>query len=191
MAEQTLYLVDASTSVTYRMPACMVEKLEVPVSISETKLIGPDTIVLAQADPVTHRILGQAKWSLQFHPLQDRLAAGRTLNGPHRSDLAVIHRPTGAPASEASTGQQKALLIGLILASAEALCASGGGPAPLLLLDEAAAHLDPDRRKALFDELAAMRGQAWLTGTDAYLFETFGTAAQRVRVESSSAALEP
>lgn len=110
------------------------------------------------------------------------IAAGRTLSGPHRSDLAVIHRPTGAPAGEASTGQQKALLIGLVLASAEALCASGAGPAPLLLLDEAAAHLDPDRRKALYDELAAMRGQAWLTGTDAYLFETFGTAAQRVHV---------
>lgn len=118
------------------------------------------------------------------------IAAGRTLSGPHRSDLGVIHRPTGAPAGEASTGQQKALLIGLVLASAEALAASGGGPAPLLLLDEAAAHLDPDRRAALFDELAAMRGQAWLTGTDAFLFESFHNRAQRVRVESSAAFLE-
>ena len=101
-----------------------------------------------------------------------------------------IAHPTRAPASEASTGQQKALLIGLILASAEALCARGAGPAPLLLLDEAAAHLDPDRRKALYDELAAMRGQAWLTGTDAYLFETFGTAAQRVRVSEATARIE-
>lgn len=119
------------------------------------------------------------------------IAAGRTLSGPHRSDLTVIHRPSGAPAGDASTGQQKALLIGLVLASAEALSASGGGPAPLLLLDEAAAHLDPDRRSALFAELAAMNGQAWLTGTDAYLFETFGTAAQRVHVQECSASVLP
>lgn len=118
------------------------------------------------------------------------IAAGRTLSGPHRADLGVIHRPTGAPAGEASTGQQKALLIGLVLASAEALASGGAGPSPLLLLDEAAAHLDPDRRKALFDELSAMRGQAWLTGTDLYLFETFGTGAQRVRVEAYSAFVE-
>ncbi|HAY06333.1 MAG TPA: DNA replication and repair protein RecF, partial [Hyphomonas sp.] len=90
----------------------------------------------------------------------------------------------------ASTGQQKALLIGLVLASAEALAASATGPSPLLLLDEAAAHLDPDRRAALFDELAVMRGQAWLTGTDAFLFETFRNRCQLVRVESFSAVVE-
>ncbi|MFN4225742.1 MAG: DNA replication/repair protein RecF [Hyphomonas sp.] len=118
------------------------------------------------------------------------IGAGRTLSGPHRTDLGVIHRPTGAPAGEASTGQQKALLIGLVLASAEALAASAAGPSPLLLLDEAAAHLDPDRRAALFDELAAMRGQAWLTGTDAYLFESFRNRCQLVRVESCRAVVE-
>ena len=118
------------------------------------------------------------------------IGAGRTLSGPHRSDLGVIHRPSGAPAGEASTGQQKALLIGLVLASAGALSVNGTGPDPLLLLDEAAAHLDPDRRRALFDELAAMNGQAWLTGTDAFLFEGFGARAQRVRVEACSAMVE-
>jgi DNA replication and repair protein RecF len=118
------------------------------------------------------------------------IGAGRTLSGPHRSDLGVIHRPSGAPAGEASTGQQKALLIGLGLASAGALSVNGEGPDPLLLLDEAAAHLDPDRRRALFDELAAMNGQAWLTGTDAFLFEGFGARAQRVRVEACSAVVE-
>ena len=76
-------------------------------------------------------------------------AAGRTLSGPHRVDFAVIHRPTGAPAREASTGQQKALLIGLVLASVSALA---GEVSPLVLLDEAAAHLDADRRAALYDE---------------------------------------
>ena len=111
-------------------------------------------------------------------------AAGRTLSGPHRSDLSVIHRPTGAPAGEASTGQQKALLIGLILASARALSEDGDGPSPLILLDEAAAHLDRDRRAALFDELIELGGQAWLTGTEEFLFEAFGDRAQRVEIKS-------
>lgn len=115
------------------------------------------------------------------------IAAGRTIDGPHRTDLAVIHRPTGAPAREASTGQQKALLIGLILASASALRSGGEGPTPLLLLDEAAAHLDPDRRAALFDELADLGGQAWLTGTEAFLFEAFGDRAQRIHVTDGRA----
>lgn len=111
-------------------------------------------------------------------------AAGRTLSGPHRSDLSVIHRPTGAPAGEASTGQQKALLIGLILASARALCEDGEGPSPLILLDEAAAHLDRDRRAALFDELIELGGQAWLTGTEEFLFEAFGDRAQRAEIKA-------
>ncbi|MCR9270942.1 MAG: DNA replication/repair protein RecF [Hyphomonadaceae bacterium] len=113
-------------------------------------------------------------------------AAGRTLSGPHRSDLIVIHRPTGAPAGEASTGQQKALLIGLILASARALSEDGDGPSPLILLDEAAAHLDRDRRSALFDELIEIGGQAWLTGTEEFLFEAFGDRAQRVEIKADA-----
>ena len=113
-------------------------------------------------------------------------AAGRTLSGPHRSDLNVIHRPTGAPAGDASTGQQKALLIGLILASARALCDDGDGPSPLILLDEAAAHLDRDRRAALFDELIEIGGQAWLTGTEEFLFEAFEDRAQRVEIEAAT-----
>ena len=115
------------------------------------------------------------------------MAAGRTLSGPHRTDLAVIHRPTAMPAGDASTGQQKALLIGLILASAAALAKDGEGPSPILLLDEAAAHLDADRRAALFDELCALGGQAWLTGTEAFLFEAFGDRAQRFEVRDGEA----
>ena len=116
-------------------------------------------------------------------------AAGRTLSGPHRTDLTVIHRPTGAPAGEASTGQQKALLIGLIRASARALSEDGAGPSPLILLDEAAAHLDRDRRAALFDELIELGGQAWLTGTEEFLFEAFEDRAQRVEIEADSDAV--
>jgi len=113
-------------------------------------------------------------------------AAGRTLSGPHRTDLSVIHRPTGAAAGDASTGQQKALLIGLILASARALSEDGDGPSPLILLDEAAAHLDRDRRAALFDELLEIGGQAWLTGTEAFLFEAFEERAQTVEVKADT-----
>jgi DNA replication and repair protein RecF len=105
--------------------------------------------------------------------------AGRTLEGVHRTDLQVVHRPKNMPAAECSTGEQKALLIGLILANAQALFERDFAPDPLLLLDEAAAHLDSDRRAALYDELAALGGQAWLTGTDRLLFDAFGERAQR------------
>ncbi len=109
-------------------------------------------------------------------------AAGRTLEGVHRTDLRVIHRPKNLPAAQCSTGEQKALLIGLILANARALFGRDFAPSPLLLLDEAAAHLDSDRRAALYDELAALGGQAWLTGTDRNLFDAFGDRAQRFSV---------
>lgn len=105
--------------------------------------------------------------------------AGRTLSGVHRSDLVVLHRPKQLPASQCSTGEQKALLMGMILANAKALLEGDFAPNPLLLLDEAAAHLDSDRRAALYDELAVLGGQAWLTGTDATLFDAFGDRAQK------------
>jgi len=109
-------------------------------------------------------------------------AAGRTTEGVHRTDLRVIHAPKGLPADQCSTGEQKALLIGLILANAQALFERDFAPSPLLLLDEAAAHLDSDRRAALYDELAALGGQSWLTGTDRSLFDAFGDRAQRFEV---------
>ncbi len=110
-------------------------------------------------------------------------AAGRTLAGPHRSDLVVGHGPKEMPAALASTGEQKALLIGLVLAHAEMLRdRHGGGEAPILLLDEIAAHLDAGRRAALFRELLRLGGQAWMTGTDAIAFDALGQDAQRLVV---------
>jgi DNA replication and repair protein RecF len=109
-------------------------------------------------------------------------AAGRTTEGVHRTDLGVIHAPKGLPAAQCSTGEQKALLVGIVLASAQALFERDFAPSPLLLLDEAAAHLDSDRRAALYDELAALGGQSWLTGTDRSLFDAFGDRAQRFEV---------
>jgi DNA replication and repair protein RecF len=97
-------------------------------------------------------------------------AAGRTLAGPHRSDLIVTHLGKGQPAARSSTGEQKALLLALILAHAD-LVAERVGRRPILLLDEVAAHLDPSRRMALFQRLGEAGGQVWMTGTEAGLFE--------------------
>jgi DNA replication and repair protein RecF len=96
-------------------------------------------------------------------------AAGRTLIGPHTSDLAVRHGPKQLDARQCSTGEQKALLTGLVLAHAH-LVAAASGIAPIVLLDEIAAHFDPRRRAALFDELAALGGQVWMTGADEAVF---------------------
>jgi DNA replication and repair protein RecF len=96
-------------------------------------------------------------------------AAGRTLDGPHLSDLAVTHAGKGIPARDASTGEQKALLIRLVLAHAR-LIKEMTGFAPLLLLDEVVAHLDPARRTALYDALATLGAQVWMTGADPAAF---------------------
>jgi DNA replication and repair protein RecF len=104
-------------------------------------------------------------------------AAGRTLEGPHRTDLIVQHRPKSMPAALCSTGEQKALLIGLILAHAR-LTGELSGMAPILLLDEIAAHLDTGRRAALFGILDDLGGQAFMTGTDRSLFEALEGDAQ-------------
>jgi DNA replication and repair protein RecF len=108
-------------------------------------------------------------------------AAGRTLVGPHRSDLVVTHLAKDQPADRCSTGEQKALLLSTILAHAD-LVAEAAGRRPLLLLDEVAAHLDVRRRTALFERLQAGGGQVWMTGTDAGLFEAIGASATRLEV---------
>jgi DNA replication and repair protein RecF len=103
-------------------------------------------------------------------------AAGRTTEGPHRQDLAVAHRAKGMPAARSSTGEQKALLLGLVLAHAELVTDRRGEP-PILLLDEVAAHLDPKRRAALFARLEG-RGQVWMSATEAALFDGIGEASR-------------
>ncbi len=104
-------------------------------------------------------------------------AAGRTLSGPHRVDLSVTHAPKSMPAHLCSTGEQKALLIGLILVHAR-LVKQMTGITPILLLDEIAAHLDPVRRRALFAALERLGAQCWMTGTDPVLFADLGARAQ-------------
>jgi DNA replication and repair protein RecF len=108
-------------------------------------------------------------------------AAGRATAGPHRQDLDVTHTAKAQPASRGSTGEQKALLLGIVLAHAD-LVAARRGQRPILLLDEVAAHLDPDRRAALFARLEG-RGQTWMTATEAGLFDAIGPAASRFHVD--------
>lgn len=113
------------------------------------------------------------------------MAAGRTLVGPHRADLAALYTAKGVPADQCSTGEQKALLISLILANARALAQDFGAP-PVLLLDEVAAHLDAARRAALFDEITALGSQAFMTGTGPELFDALGPRGQYVEVTDSA-----
>lgn len=113
------------------------------------------------------------------------LAAGRTLTGPHRADLVARYGAKNSPADQCSTGEQKALLISLILSNARALTEELGRP-PILLLDEVAAHLDPRRRAALYDEICDLQAQALMTGTEPSLFEALGQRAQQVSVSDSN-----
>jgi DNA replication and repair protein RecF len=110
-------------------------------------------------------------------------AAGRTLDGPHLTDLQVIFAPKSMPARDASTGEQKALLIGLVLAHAN-LVAEMTGITPLLLLDEVVAHLDPVRRTALCDELAKLGAQVWMTGADPAAFSGLAGSGEIFDVEA-------
>ncbi len=112
-------------------------------------------------------------------------AAGRALVGPQTSDLIVWHGPKGVEAARASTGEQKALLVGLVLAHAR-LVGAMGGVAPIMLLDEIAAHFDPSRRAALYSDLARLGGQVWMSGADPGAFAELGADAQRYRVSGGA-----
>ncbi len=120
--------------------------------------------------------------TLARHRERDR-AVGRALDGPHRSDLIVGHGPKEMPAKVCSTGEQKALLIGLVLAHADLVSRRNDGASPILLLDEVTAHLDPVRRSALFEEILALGTQAWMSGTDLDAFAGLGDRAQKWAVE--------
>ncbi len=109
------------------------------------------------------------------------IASGRTLVGPHRADLYGVFATKGVPAADSSTGEQKALLISLVLSNARALV-DDFGAAPIVLLDEVAAHLDATRRAALYDEISALGAQAWMTGTGPELFTELGSRAQYFEV---------
>ena len=138
----------------------------------------------------------EAEFNAKLHDHRGRDShAGRALEGPHRTDLSALHVPSNMAAQKCSTGEQKALVVTLILAQARRIASglpiakSSGflGPNPLVLLDEAAAHFDPARRTALCAELLALPGQSWLTGTDQSLFEGFGADATRFEISAGCA----
>lgn len=137
----------------------------------------------AGADEIAARIVAGMKASRPRDA-----ASGRSLFGPHRSDLTALHREKNRPAAEGSSGEQKALVLNLILAQVGRL--AGGGAAPVLLLDEAPAHLDARRRGALFDEIVALNLQTFMTGTDKALFAELDGRARFVRVEAGGLAPE-
>lgn len=138
-----------------------------------------DAMPAAEAEERYRETLGRTR-------PRDR-AAGRTLSGPHRADLDVVHAQKGTPARHASTGEQKALLIGLTLAEAR-LVTERIGAVPILLLDEVAAHLDPARRARLFDALATLGTQAWMTGTEPEPFAALGERAQHFAMTAGGVA---
>ncbi len=118
-------------------------------------------------------------------------AAGRTLTGPHRSDLEVTHGPKNTLGKMCSTGEQKALLIGLVLAHARLIKRTSGGVSPLILLDEIAAHLDLGRRLALFSSIASLNAQVWMTGTDADIFSPLRNVTETQLFLVSNGAIVP
>ena len=142
---------------------------------------GADTAFPAAALAIENEVAGPDLLQAWADGRRRDLAAGRTLVGPHRADLEAIYAIKGVAAGQCSTGEQKALLISLILANARAL-AMDVGAAPMLLLDEVAAHLDARRRAALYDEICALGAQAMMTGTEAALFDTLGARGQMVTV---------
>jgi DNA replication and repair protein RecF len=154
------------------------------------KLTGEWERMAAEGAPI-HAVDAKLARALSESRSRDA-SAGRPLCGPHRTDLTVVHREQDRDAAQCSTGEQKALILNLILAQAARLSRANSAPNPILLLDEVAAHLDQARRAALFDELEALCLQAFLTGVDEALFEALKGRAIGVRVDAASlTTLEP
>ena len=169
MAESGNFIVEAR--------ARMLAALDVQLAILPEDPFPVPDIVLAMEGPTNAQELRES-WRASR---RKDAGAGRTLTGPHRADLVVHNRANGQAADRCSTGEQKALMLSLILAHAALVSAQRGAP-PILLLDEVAAHLDPDRRAALFARLGDTGAQVWMTGTEAALFDTIGPAAHLVAV---------
>ena len=158
---------------------------ETPFPAAELAIIGELEARIAELPSV--QVEDGYRKALQDGRYRDA-QAGRTLHGPHRSDLHVVHAGTGVEARLCSTGEQKALLIAITLAHARAVKAAFAGWAPILLLDEIAAHLDAGRRAALFTELDALGSQVWMTGTDRSLFDSTSADVQKCTVTNGSVA---
>ena len=160
-----------------RLTAIVAEGKEGPFPWAEIAIEGEIENLLAQHSA----LVVEERFREQLAASRKRdTAAGRTLTGPQTSDLAVRHGPKNAAARDCSTGEQKALLMGLTIAHAR-LVAAMTEKAPLLLLDEVAAHFDPQRREALFFELETLGGQVWMSGADPALFASLANRADRLQ----------
>ncbi|TPN89976.1 DNA replication/repair protein RecF [Mesorhizobium sp. CU2] len=183
MAE-TGVAIAAARAELVRLLAAMIDRLpgSGPFPQADISLSGDLESAVAQAPAVD--VEERFRAMLANGRERDR-AAGRTLDGPHRSDLVVRHRPKSMPAELCSTGEQKALLVGIVVSHAR-LTGEMSGLTPILLLDEIAAHLDAGRRAALFSILEELNCQAFMTGTDAALFSSLEGRAQFLTVDHGS-----
>src|SRR5262249_26555927 len=181
MARHGIAIAAARRDVTQRLGAACAEKT------------GPFPRAGLALDGAVEAWLGEMPAPAAQDPMRGGLARARREDaatggaalGPHKSDLAATHLETEMPAAQSSTGEQKALLLGVLLAHAR-LQAALRGAAPILLFDEVAAHLDAARREALYAILLGLKAQAWLTGTDPALFAPLGGQAQFVAVENAA-----
>ena len=165
MAESGIAIQASRAWVVEALSAQLLATPSGPFAIPQIKLV--DKVAMADGDLASAWRKGRNRDA----------AAGRTLIGPHRADLEVLHSASGQVAEQCSTGEQKALLLSLILAHAALVSAQRDAP-PIMLLDEVAAHLDPSRRAALFGLLADTGAQVWMTGTEPELFNGIGSSAQ-------------
>ncbi len=179
MAENGVALAAARRDMAGALVAAAVEDDEAAFPAADIALEGDLEAALgyAPAAEIEEDFLGKLKLNRRIDA-----DAGRAICGPHRSDLLVTHRAKGRAARLCSTGEQKALLVGLVLANARALSLRPGAAPLILLLDEIAAHLDEERRAALFDILDHLQFQCFMTGTDASLFSAWGARAQSFEV---------
>lgn len=183
MAENGVALAAARRDMAGALAAAAVEDAAAAFPAADIALEGDieASLAYAPAAEVEEEFAGRLKSGRRIDA-----DAGRALFGPHRSDLLIMHRAKGRAARLCSTGEQKALLIGLVLANARALSLKPGGAPLILLLDEIAAHLDRDRRAALFDILDDLGFQCFMTGTDAALFDAWGDRAQSFEIRNGA-----
>lgn len=183
MAE-TGVAISAARAELVRLLGAMVERLPAEGPFPQSVIALEGTLEAMVAGSPAVEVEEYYRRALADGRERDR-AAGRTLEGPHRADLLVRHRPKDMPAEYCSTGEQKALLVGIIVSHAR-LSSEVSGMVPVLLLDEIAAHLDPGRRAALFSILEELGGQCFMTGTEASLFEALQGRAQMLTVSNGA-----
>ncbi|HEU5017373.1 MAG TPA: DNA replication/repair protein RecF [Pseudolabrys sp.] len=181
-AEVAVAVAAARSETTTRLQSALSEAQEAAPGFPHTGIALDGTLERLLAEGSAAEVEDRYRTLLKQNRAQDA-AAGRTLEGPHRTDLVVMHVEKGTPAAGASTGEQKALLIRLVLAHAS-LIKQMTGAAPVLLLDEIVAHLDPIRRAALYGALSTLGAQVWMTGADPAAFAGIGTRAQVFEIRS-------